>query len=184
MREKRTERPPPPRRQPVFVAVRRGFSHITLYSLLARGSAVFTRRRFVRVPERQYAIYLRLDPLLPNFTPPLSYHITHTRGRARRAFLCCAGPQISVSPRTTRSGEGAHAPLCMHKTTKRNVAQFFLSFWNLSTMLACTHGVVERARPMRRGTAKRATLTNAKASAPSFERSSWSEKSGQWPVTW
>ena len=34
------------------------------------------------------------------------------------------------------------------------------------------------------GTAKRATLTKANASPPSFARSSELEKSGQWPVSW
>ena len=39
---------------------------------------------------------------------------------------------------------------------------------NLSTMLACTQGTVESARPIRSGTAKRATLTSANAEAPTF----------------
>mmetsp|Transcript_34006 Transcript_34006/g.56301 ORF Transcript_34006/g.56301 Transcript_34006/m.56301 type:complete len:250 (+) Transcript_34006:433-1182(+) len=51
------------------------------------------------------------------------------------------------------------------------------------TTFSWIHGVVERARPIRSGTAKRATLTKPKASAPSFVKSSWSVKSGQWPIT-
>ena len=43
---------------------------------------------------------------------------------------------------------------------------------NLSIMLLWTHGTVESARPIRRGTAKRAKLTKAKASAESLAMSS------------
>lgn len=66
---------------------------------------------------------------------------------------------------------------------RRLIYSLSLPMPNLSTTLVCTHGVVPSARPMRSGTAKRATLTKANASAPSFCKSSWFEKSGKWPVT-
>ena len=56
----------------------------------------------------------------------------------------------------------------MHRELERACSPAHLSFENLSTMFSFTHGVVPSARPMRSGTAKRATLTKAKASAPSF----------------
>ena len=54
------------------------------------------------------------------------------------------------------------------------------AFMNLSTMFSCIHPVVLSASPIRRGTANRAKLTNAKASAPSWARSSLFDRSGQW----
>ena len=56
-------------------------------------------------------------------------------------------------------------------------------FKNFFTTFSSIHGVVLSASPMRNGTANRAKLTKAKASAPSFFWSSGSPKSGQWPVT-
>ena len=55
----------------------------------------------------------------------------------------------------------------------------FLSM-NRSTRFSWIQGVVLSASPIRRGTANLAKFTNAKASAPSFCKSSESERSGQW----
>ena len=66
--------------------------------------------------------------------------------------------------------------LCSQRRMKdpaAHCASFFARKGMFCTTLSRTHGVVERARPMRNGMAKRATLTKAKASAPSFARSSW-----------